>query len=319
MANILLIDEPVLRDCGSAIEAMGHACFFAEYHDQVEDFLRSKSFEVFVCKINNKNENFLLFDLVRKYQPQCRCVAVIPESLEEYFSELLPRAYPNNFLADNRPIDVQELVVTIRKLISNQIFGIDKYDVHPEETVKLHSSSEKYPVIERVRSFFLKHNISERIVRNMELILNELLMNAMFDAPMAANGSRPYAHLDRSVDFDFKAGEGPSLSYGVGKSYFGVSVSDPFGKLNKETFFSYVNRCFSERSILEGRGTGAGMGLFLVFKSLDKMIINVEADRQTEVIALIEHGTTLGELKKRQHSFHYFQIDDAVDKSKKSD
>jgi len=137
-----------------------------------------------------------------------------------------------------------------------------------------------------------------------------LLMNALFDAPVEAGGSHPRVHLDRSTIFSVEKKDRPRLCYGIGKTHLAVSVSDPFGNLDKKTFFSYIHRCFSEKSVLEGAGKGAGMGLFFIFKSLDQMVINVATHRETEVIALIDHRGTLGELKRRRHSFHFFQIDD---------
>jgi hypothetical protein len=76
----------------------------------------------------------------------------------------------------------------------------------------------------------------------------------------------------------------------------------------EDTFFSYVHRCFSEKSILEGVGKGAGMGLFMVFKSLNQLVINVSYRQKTEVIALIDYPISMRDLKKRRHSFHHFHL-----------
>lgn len=310
MANILLVDEPVNQVSRQALEAMGHSCLYAKNRGEAADSLRNLTIDVLVCEIRDKSEDFKLFELARSSQANCRSIAIIADSLEEYFPELLERAYPHNFLADNRPIDVGELTATIRKLLSEDIFGIDKYEVPVETALQLASSAEKYPAIEKVRNFYLEQGVSERIVRNVELILNELLMNALFDAPQAG-GTRPEVPLDRSAAFAVQESDRPTLTYGISPTHLAVSVSDPFGNLDRETFFSYLHRCFAEKSVLEGVGKGAGMGLFLVFKSLDQMVINVATHRRTEVIAMIDHRGTLGQLKKRRHSFHYFQIDKA--------
>jgi len=309
MSNILLVNQQAVPSYAKAIEMEGHACFSAKDQQEAEKCLQNRPFGVLICEIRNQAEDFKLFDLARQLQPDCRAIAVIPESLEEYFTELLPRAYPHNFIADNRSIDVKELVITIRKLLSGDIFGIEKYEIPVSATLQLSSSKDKYPFIEKAREFYLGHGVSERIVRNVELILNELLMNALFDAPVAKDGSHPYVNLDRSEIFPLEEKYRPTLSYGISETHLAVSVSDPFGNLDKKTFFSYIHRCFSEKSVLEGAGKGAGMGLFFIFKSLDQMVINVAERRETEVIALIDHRGSLGELKRRRHSFHFFQID----------
>lgn len=312
MAKILLVDEPATRVAGPALEAMGHACVLASDAREAEVLMKERPFDVLVLEIRDKTEAFRFLDKARDLRPECRGVAVLAESLEEYFPELLGRDQPRHFLADNGAIDVEDLGVTVRKLSGGDIFGIEQYGVTPAETLKLRSPAEKYPVIERVRDFYLTREVAPRIVRNVELILNELLMNAMFDAPVDANGAHPYNHRDRSDNFELGEAERPTLVYGIGESHLALSVSDPFGTMSQEIFFACIHRCFTERSVLEGAGKGAGMGLFLVFKSLDRMVINVAPRRRTEMIALIDHRASLGELKRRRHSFHYFRSDDQL-------
>lgn len=312
MADILLVDEPAARVAGPILETMGHACYFATGILDAESLLRNRSFDLLFLEVKNKNEDFSFFDRVRELRPGCRCLAIIGESLEEYLPELLGRSQPSHYFAENDSVDVDDLVVTIRKLLSGDIFGIEKYEVSPAETRQLASSGEKYPAIEAVRQFYLSREVSPRLVRNVELILNELLMNAMFDAPVDAEGAHPYDHRNRSESFDLAEAERPTLVYGISDTYLGISVSDPFGGLSQEKFFSCLHRCLTERSVLEVAGKGAGMGLFLVFKSLDRMVINVDPRRRTEVVALIDRRKSLGELKRRKHSFHYFQSNDSL-------
>ncbi len=307
-APILLVDDRVAQLSQKTIEEMGHCCHVAKDQRAAEDFIKGNTVDLLVCKIHDKAEDFRLFDMTQKLQPNCRCIAIIDESLEEYFPELLIRAYPHNLLADNHPIDIHELITTIQKLLTQDIFGIDKYKISVFETLRLKSSGDKYPHIEKVRDYYLAQGVQERIVRNVELILNELLMNAIFDAPMDEKGNHPYFALDRSETFDLKPREQPTLQYGIGDTHLAVSVSDPFGNLKKEVFFTYVHRCFSEKSILETTGRGAGMGFFMVFKSLNQLVINVAYHQKTEVIALIDYHASLRDLKKRRHSFHYFHI-----------
>jgi len=319
MGSILIVDEsPAAESMQVVLGERSHHCVAVHDREAAETALKERPIDLLIEKIHDKTEDFKIFDLAKKIRPACEGIAILPNSLEEYFPELLTRDFPHNFAADNHPVNPLELVATAEKLLNRDIFGLSKYEIQPEATLELASSKEKYPSIERVRDFFLGHGVSERIVRNIELILNELLMNAIFDAPVAADGNRPYSNTDRSESFEIQAGKRPSLSYGISPDYLAVSVSDPYGSLSKKTFFSYLNRCFSERSVLETVGKGAGMGLFLIFKSLDQMVINVAAGKKTEVIALLDHRASLGELKRRHHSFHFFDIDQSKTGKEKS-
>jgi len=307
-ALILLVDSQIAQVSKSTIEEMGHQCIIVKDQQEADNFLQTQQVDLLICKIQEKAEDFHLFDVAQKVQPNCHCIAVIDESLEDYFPELAVRAYPHNLIADNSPFDLAEMTSTIRKLLSEDIFGIEKYDVPVHEKLIVTQSDQKYAYIEKVRDFFLAQGIQDRIVRNVELILNELLMNAIFDAPINEKGEHPYLHLDRSAVFALKPHEQPSVEYGISPERLAVSVSDPFGTFKEDTFFSYVHRCFAEKSILEGVGKGAGMGLFMVFKSLNQLVINVSYHKKTEVMALIDYHASMRELKKRRHSFHYFHL-----------
>jgi hypothetical protein len=303
MTEILLVKEPFSQLSRAAIEQMGHACVSVRTAQDAEAALQAKGYDLLLCPVTDKTGDFRLFDFARRVRPECRCIAVVEDSLEAYFPELLSRDYPANFVADNHPVDLAELRITIEKLSGGDIFGIGKYGIPVAAELRLRSSAEKYPAIEQVREFFLARGVSERIVRNVELILNELLMNAIYDAP-----GQPRSDEDRSAAVEFPDDRGPRLSYGFGETYLAVSVSDGYGRMTPDIFFANLHRCFSEKSVLEIPGKGAGLGLFLVFKSLDKMVINVARGRETEVIALLDHRSSLGELKRRKHSFHFFQV-----------
>lgn len=308
-ALVLLVEDQIGLVSKKTIEDLGYRCAVAQNKGEAETFLRVNSPDLLLCRIHEKGEDFRLFDLAQEIHPECRCIAVIDALLEDYFPQLATRAYPRNLIADNQPFDLQELIATIQKLLSGDIFGIEKYQVDVQQKIRLTRSDQKYDVIEQVRKFFLQNQVQERLVRNVELILNELLMNAIFDAPTDDRGEKLYFQVDRGAGFELKPREQPEVQYGISEERLAISVSDQFGDFREDTFFSYLNRCFSERSILEGAGQGAGMGLFLVFKSLNQLVINVAAQKKTEVMALLDYRSSFRDLKTRRHSFHFFHLD----------
>jgi len=309
-ANVLLVNEMMTPSVQQAVTQMGHRCLLAKHREDAKSTLEHQPLDILICEIRDKDEDFAIFDLAHRIQPNCRSIAVISDSLEEYFPDMLARAFPNNFIADNSAVNQDELVATIRKLLSGDIFGMHQYQIRVEKSVALDSSRDKYPMIKQAADFFASHAVATRIIGNIELIMNELITNASFHAPTGISGEPSHRDAERSAEIPFHGDRRPSVAYGIGENHLGIAVSDCFGSLDQETFFSYVNRCFAEKSIHQSNGQGAGMGLFLVYKSLDQMVINVAPGEKTEVIALIDRGTTLGELKKRHHSFHFFKIDD---------
>jgi hypothetical protein len=226
-AVILFVDPKIASLSQKTVEEMGHQCLLVKEKGEARELLKKKKVDLFIWKIRDKAEDFALFDDALKASPNLPGISIIDESLEEYFPELLLRAYPHNLIADNEPLDYRELTSTIRKLLSGDIFGMEKYGVSPIETITLSSSGQKYEVIEKVRKYYLDSGVQDRIVRNIELILNELLMNAIFDAPVNGEGKQIYNHLDRGAVFDLKPNERPSVQYGQQDDRLAVAVSDP--------------------------------------------------------------------------------------------
>lgn len=307
-ALILVLDPDIQEISRKTIEAMGHQCLFVKSREEAAKSLTEQPISLLIGTVRDKSDDLALFTEARKMCPTSQAIAILDESLEEYFPELLTRAYPLNLIADNQPLDFNELVTTIQKILSGDIFGMDKYGIPIAETIELKSSGEKYTVIEKARDFYRAHEVLGRITRNVELILNELLMNAIFDAPIDEKGEQLYYNRSRSDVFALQPYERPVMQYGIGDSRLAISISDPFGRFKADTFYSCVNRCFAEKSIEkdEGDSKGAGMGLFMAFRSLNQMVINVAYHKKTEVIAMIDHHASAGELKRRRHSFHYF-------------
>ena len=305
-ANVLLVNEMMPPSVQQAVAQMGHRCLLAKHREEAKSTLETQPLDILICEIRDKDEDFAIFDLAHRIQPNCRSIAVISDSLEEYFPVMLARAFPNNFIADNSSVNQDELIATIRKLLSGNIFGMEQYQIRVEKSARLESSKDKYPFIKQAADFFAGQGVASRIVGNIELIMNELITNASFHAPSDHSDQTSLRDTDRSAEIPFPQNKRPTAAYGIGENHLGISVSDCSGSLNQETFFSYVNRCFAEKSIHEGNGQGAGMGLFLVYKSLDQMVINVAPGEKTEVIALIDRGTTLGELKKAAPFLPFF-------------
>ncbi len=199
------------------------------------------------------------------------------------------RNYPQHFI-DGSPPNLRDLKITVQKLKSGEIFGIERYDIPVQEKTQLHGEESRYPAVDRIKDFFGAAGVAGRIVEKVELALHELIMNAA-RRRVPANGESPPI----------------TLAYGIGAEALAVSVGDPFGDLSQEALFAAIHRAAVEKSVVEEPGRGAGLGLFLSLKACGSLVVNVSPGRSTEVIALFHRAKSLGEATKMGHSFHYFQ------------
>jgi anti-sigma regulatory factor (Ser/Thr protein kinase) len=199
------------------------------------------------------------------------------------------RNYPRHFIGGSPP-NLRDLKITVQKLKSGEIFGIERYDVPVQENTELEGGGSRYPAVGRIKDFFHSAGVAGRIVEKVELALHELVMNAARHRGPENGASRPIA-----------------LAYGLGADALAVSVGDSFGDLSPERLFAAIRRAAVEKSVVEEPGRGAGLGLFLSLKACGSLVVNVSPGRRTEVIALFHRAKSLGEATKMGHSFHYFQ------------
>jgi hypothetical protein len=212
---------------------------------------------------------------------------------------------------DERAMTQKNILVTVTKILSNDIFGLEKYlnwGVDVTEYI-ITSSENRAQYLDVLELELTKAGVMSSHIRNAMMITDEILMNAIYDAPVhRKTGLAKYNHLSRRVAVELEPTEYGKLRFAFDGSTIALSVDDPFGALKRETIIRYLKSCFKgyfgKINEHEGKG-GGGMGLFQIISTADLMITNIKAGERTEIIALINvSGKTQG--RKRHGSFHYF-------------
>lgn len=222
-------------------------------------------------------------------------IVVLGASLDEAATVALLRQHQlDHVIADTTEPDETELVVTSVKLMREDIFGLEKYLawgvlVHEIEVA---GYEEKRAAIQRVADFARDGGARRSLIRSIETATDELLMNALYDAPAARFGVR--ARIGERT----RAGLGPlgdepvTLRYACDGRYLGLSVRDNYGLLTKEALLDNLARARASKGApREGDasdGRGAGLGLYFILSNVTRFIANIEPGRTTEVIGLFD-------------------------------
>lgn len=142
------------------------------------------------------------------------------------------------------------------------------------------------------------------MVARVESVVDELLMNAMYDAPAAARGEVPQLPSDVLERVAAPA----RLRWASDGRHFAVSVEDRFGALVKGAIVDHLQRARAERG--RPRGTseagGAGLGLYFIVSSVTRFIANVDPGHCTEVIGLFDLRQTGRDGDVCARSLHVF-------------
>jgi hypothetical protein len=224
------------------------------------------------------------------------------------------RRYVRNLIAKNdEPLDPDELIVTSSKMLRRDIFGLDKYLMWGVEPYRLEirDSRNKMDYVHEVSEYARKLGCNERLIEMVETVVDELVTNAIYNAPRDRDGQAKYAKMSRREHVTLEEHEVAALEFACDGNHIAVSQSDPFGALTHDTIVSYLNRCLVKgpQQLSDASG-GAGIGLYRVFQSLSKFIINIDPGKKTEVISLIDLRLSMKQFRQLPKSFHIFVAED---------
>lgn len=214
-----------------------------------------------------------------------------------------------NLLALHGPDDAMDILITINKLLRKDIFGIEKYLPWGARIVRrtIHSSERKGTLLTELEQFAARTECAPRLASAFVAVADELIANAVYNAPTLENGVPRFRHLDRSTRVELPAGEEVLLSYACDRSRFAISVRDRFGSLSVETLVGYIESWASRESRqVSTKSGGAGLGFYMVFDLLTTFIVNLAPGQCTECIGFVDIGGSYKENLSKPKSLHIF-------------
>jgi hypothetical protein len=233
-------------------------------------------------------------------------LVVLGDSLQDAdVVELLRQRGVNHVISDADDPDDTELVVTSVKLLSGDLFGLEKYlawGVKIDER-SIGTYEDKREALAAVTACAREAGARRPLIARIESVVDELLMNAMYDAPAARSGVRP----DPASETDPEAQA--LLRWAGDGRYFAVSVQDDYGELHKEAILDHLVRARAERGRPRSGddvGGGAGLGLYFILSSVTRFIANIEPGRRTEVVCLFDLKQSGRDAEACARSLHVF-------------
>ena len=250
-------------------------------------------------------------------QPNAQLVAMVGLDMDAYL-EALRECPPAAFFVardpDDRAFTIRNVVATANKILNQNVFGLERHlswgAAIQERPVR--DSREREPLIDELADHFKGLGVREAMLDRVRTATEELLMNAIYDAPHDARGKPLYNHLARTQPITLAVQRQGVLRYGTDGMWVGVSVSDPFGGLRRATLSRYLESLAGGATVSlndahgSGKG-GAGRGLKLLIDSADLTVFNVAVGKKTEVISLFNlERAAAGDSKP---TFHLYSVE----------
>jgi DNA-binding NarL/FixJ family response regulator len=215
---------------------------------------------------------------VRKRSPSTKVVLITAYDVDNYVRMAKEHGICN-IISKTVPFNFNELSAVVKNLVSGEIFGINKY-MNPGcrhlKTYTVKSSSDAKDVREDILSLFLQHIESTGELR---LVLDELVTNALYHSPRDAKGNEKYREFSNIV---LQENEYVTLECVIDDEKYGVGIIDHQGSLSKETVLYKIDRHIKGEGILDD----SGRGLFMSRIFADRLIVNIDPGKKTEIIVL---------------------------------
>ena len=182
--------------------------------------------------------------------------------------------------------------VTAQKLLTGDIFGIEKYlpEGTPVHYERLRDFEGRGKAIQTVLDFAEQAKMRRQVRSAIGQVAEELLMNALYDAPVDEDGRAIFAEVDPHDRTKMRTPRPVSIRYAATDDMFAVAVRDRFGRLAKNTILAYIEKCIHSPNQIDRKTYGAGLGLYLVANAAATYVVNVAYGIATEVVCTFDRG-----------------------------
>jgi hypothetical protein len=172
------------------------------------------------------------------------------------------------------------------------------------------SSAERDAAVTEAGELAVRAGASSRIAQRVSEVAHEMLMNAMYDAPIDASGAPKYAH-DRKQEVALDDDEVPTFRLAADGINVALQVVDPFGGLRRDHVLGGILRGRSaaqgEAPAVDTSNGGAGLGLYRIYSQSTVMITDVDPGRYTSVTAFFDLDVNPREARTLPVSLHMFE------------
>lgn len=170
------------------------------------------------------------------------------------------------------------------------------------------TTADQREVVDRVAELAEELGVGRRNIQALSTATHELTMNAMYDAPVDAQGKPRYA-LDRKANITLEPHEVPTLRFTLSSDYIALDIVDPFGRLPRKRWFEGVlrghrNLKYGEQELDTSHG-GAGLGLHTLYMNGNILRAELHPTRLTHVSWILDRNAPRRGFNKLPRSLYF--------------
>lgn len=185
----------------------------------------------------------------------------------------------------------EDLVVAVQSATRGPAFDWRGLVGSPREIASraILGSSDRDPALEELDAWFGAHGVRQRLRGILKDATDELITNAVYDAPVDDRGVPLYASWDRRRTVVLAPSHRGGLEMAVAPGRAAVAIADPFGALPLTTVRRYLNKGLrGGLDQIDAKRGGAGLGLTRTFERVDHLVVNIVRGQRTRVAVAVE-------------------------------
>ena len=188
-----------------------------------------------------------------------------------------------------------ELLVAARRVLRPELGAPRLGEIFPWGAAvtkfRPRTSAARDAVVSEIDELAARAGAPARVAQRVAEVAHELLMNAMYDAPRASDGTARYAH-DRKQDLSLDEAETPTFRFATDGSYLALQSVDPFGALRRESVLAGIIRgraaASGDGQVLDTSFGGAGLGLARIYAQSSVVFVDVAPGAYTSVTTFVD-------------------------------
>jgi len=241
-----------------------------------------------------------LTPLSERLRKDAHLIAVVPKSdlLETVGAMKESDRVTCVMVADD--LDGDALASMATRILYGDIFGVEKL---VKWGTKVYSTligdyQEKSVCIAQVSEFAAAMGVRRKYREAIEQVLDEMLMNALYDAPVDSDGKMLFADVPTKTRISLRMEQKAVVQYACNGSTFTLSCRDSFGTLTRETVVKYLHKCLHSDQQIDRKTGGAGLGLYIMANTSTMFVFNVLEGVATECICTFDLSAPKVQLKQ---------------------
>lgn len=229
-----------------------------------------------------------------------RVIAILPRADLVAAVDIMRASERVNAMMVAERFDSHELAGMATRVLAGDIFGIEKtlrWGTHVHSQ-RVGDYAGKSVAISRISEFAQQMNVRRKYRDSIEQCVDEMLMNALYDAPVDDHGRPLFSDVTAKTRVALPSQHHVGVQYACDGRKFVVAVRDEFGTLERGTVLQYLHKCLHANQQIDSKPGGAGLGLYLMVNSATNVLFNVLPGVATEVVCSFDLETAKPQLEE---------------------